>query len=324
MSLDPILRSTDPQSARHGAGQETVAVVIPCLNEGTTIGRVVSAFRAQLPLARIVVVDNGSDDDTRAEARRVGAEVISESRRGKGYALVRGFQATREAAHVIIVDGDDTYPAEDVAKLIAEVEQGADMAIGTRLVSCEVGAISRSHSIGNRLFIWIVRLLFGVRTEDLFSGYRVFTRRFLDQIALLAPGFEIETELSMQALAHGFRVAEVPVKYRARPARSVSKLNAARDGYRILIALIAFFRDYRPLTFFAVLASLFFAASLLAGIPVVSDYVRTGLVPRMPLALLAVGLAVLGAMALIGGVILSSINRRAAELAALVARRYGP
>jgi glycosyltransferase involved in cell wall biosynthesis len=299
----------------------TVAVIIPCLNESATVSKVVADFRAALPAARIIVVDNMSTDGTADLARAAGAAVVVESRRGKGYALIRGFQACRDAEYVVMVDGDDTYPAQEVDKLLAALAGGADMAIGTRLLSREDGALSRSHSIGNHLFIWLVRVLFGVRTSDLFSGYRALTRRFVDLSALVAQGFEVETEMSMQALVHGFQVAEVPVRYRSRPVRSASKLNAARDGYRILIAVIAFFRDYRPLTFFGALGAMFFLLSGLAGWPVVTEYLRTGLVFRLPLAVLAVGLGLLGAMSLIGGLILSSINRRSAELAALLSRR---
>jgi glycosyltransferase involved in cell wall biosynthesis len=304
-----------------GAEPSAVAVIIPCLNEEHTVGQVVFSFRAVLPAALIVVVDNRSTDRTAHLAREAGATVISESRRGKGHALVRGFQAARDAQQIVIVDGDDTYPPEDVLKLLAALDAGAEMAIGTRLMSHEAGAFSTTHSIGNRLFIWLVRLLFGVRTEDLLSGYRAFTRRFLDLAALLAPGFEIEAELSLQALAHEFEVAEVPVRYRARPTASTSKLHAFRDGRRILLALLAFFRDYRPMTFFGILGFGLVLLSLVAGLPVVAEYMRTGLVYRLPLAVLAVGLALLGAMALLGGVILSSVKRRAAELAAIVARR---
>jgi glycosyltransferase involved in cell wall biosynthesis len=301
--------------------EPSVAIIIPCLNEAATIAKVVIAFRAVLPAATIIVVDNRSVDGTAGCARDAGATVITESRRGKGHALVRGFHAASDVDRVVIVDGDDTYPAEDVVKLLAGLDTGAEMAIGTRLVSHESGAFSTSHSIGNRLFIWLVRLLFGVRTQDLLSGYRAFTRRFLDLAALLSPGFEIEAELSLQALAHGFDVAEVPVRYRARSDASFSKLHAFRDGRRILLALLAFFRDYRPMTFFGLVGAALVALSLLAGIPVVMEYLRTGLVLRLPLAVLAVGLTLLGAMALLGGVILSSVKRRAAELAALMSRR---
>lgn len=306
--------STDDAVAR-------VAVIIPCLNEQESIGKVVADFRRVLQDAQVIVVDNGSTDETAARARAAGARVVAETRRGKGFALQCGFEASRGARFVLMVDGDDTYPAEDAPRLLQSLEAGADMAIGTRLLTREPGAFTASHSLGNRLFILLVRLLFGARTDDLFSGYRAFSRRFLDVSPLVTPGFEVETELSMQALAHGFRVAEVPVAYRSRPRNSASKLSTFRDGYRILIALVAFLRDYRPLTFFGIVGVGFFGLSLVAGWPVLSEYSRTGFVSRLPLAVLATGLALLGALAMVGGVILSSISRRSAELAALMVRR---
>lgn len=302
-------------------GKPSIAVIIPCLNEETTVGNVVHAFRVVLPHALIVVVDNRSSDGTAACALAAGAVVVGESRGGKGHALVRGFQEAREADYVVIVDGDDTYPAEDALKLLDALAGGAEMAIGTRLMSHESGAFTMAHSVGNWLFVGLVRILFGVRTRDLLSGYRAFTRRFLDLAALLAPGFEIEAELSLQALVHEFHVAEVPVRYRARPEASHSKLHAFRDGRRILLALFAFFRDYRPMWFFGIVGGGLIFLALAAGLPVVLEYMRTGLVHRLPLAVLAVGLALLGAMALLGGLILSSVKRRAAELAAMMARR---
>lgn len=298
-----------------------IAVVIPCYNEAATIGKVVADFRRALPRARIVVIDNASSDDTAALARAAGARVITETRRGKGYALLRGFNVVRDADYVVMVDGDDTYPAEEVGPLLDAVHDGADIAIGTRLRVFDDGAFPATHNFGNKMFLVIVRVLFGARTQDLFSGYRVLSRRFLDVSPLIAQGFEVEAELSMQAVAGGFVVAEVPVHYRARPEGSTSKLSTFRDGYRILLALVAFFRDYRPLTFFGVLGALFFTLSLVTGGVVISQYLATGQVLRLPLAVLSVGLALLGAMALIAGLLLSSVNRRAAEITALVTRR---
>ena len=308
--------STYPQNWR-----EDVAVVIPCHNEAATIAKVVADFTRVLPGARIIVVDNASSDGTADIAAAAGAQVVSESRRGKGFALLHGFRVARGASYVVMVDGDDTYPAEDVDKLLKAVEQGADVAIGTRLTDYESGAFRSKHTFGNQLFIWLMRGFFGVRTKDLFSGYRVFTQRFLELSPLIAQGFEVETELSVQALAGGFLVSEIPVRYRARPADSASKLNTFRDGYRILIALLAFFRDYRPLMLFSSIALVFFIGALLTGSVVVSEYLTTGQVLRMPTAILSVGLALLGAVSTIGGLLLSSINRRSAELAALIARR---
>ncbi len=299
-------------------GSEKVAVVIPCRNEAASIERVVADFRRALPAALIVVVDNASTDDTGSRALGAGATVLRESRRGKGFAVVRGFRATREADFVVIVDGDDTYPAESVHALLDGLRAGADMAIGTRLRSYDDGAYRAGHTFGNRLFISLVRLLFGVRTQDLFSGYRAFTQRFLHLSPLIAQGFEIEAELSMQALAGGFVVTEVPVHYRARGEGSVSKLNTIRDGYRILVALLAFFRDYRPLTCFGSIAAVLFLLSGLSGSVVIGEYLRTGQILRIPTAILSVGLGLLGAIALIGGLLLSSVNRRSQELAALL------
>jgi glycosyltransferase involved in cell wall biosynthesis len=306
-----------------GAGDAaSVSVVIPCHNEGQAIAKVVSDFRRELPGARVVVVDNASSDDTAVRAREAGAEVIAESRRGKGYALLRGFQHVRNAACVVMVDGDDTYPAEEAHRLIECVRSGAaDMAIGTRLEVFAEGAYPAGHNAGNRIFVLLVRVLFGVRTTDLFSGYRAFSRRFLDLAPLIAQGFEIETELSLQALTSNFPVAEVPIHYRQRAAGTSSKLRTVRDGYRILLALLAFFRDYRPLTFFGIVAAVFAILGLAAGGVVGLEFLRTGQVLRIPLAILSIGLMLLAAVSGIAGVVLSSISRRAAELAALISRR---
>lgn len=319
------LGQREPQAGHRSANwRDDVAVVIPCYNEAATIAKVVGDFARVLPGAHIIVVDNASSDDTGAIAEAAGAHVVTESRRGKGFALLHGFRVARGARYVVMVDGDDTYPAEDVEKLLAAVEDGADVAVGTRLADFEAGAFRSKHTFGNRLFIWLMRVLFGVRTQDLFSGYRVFTQRFLELSPLIAQGFEVETELSVQAFAGGFLVTEIPVRYRARPAESPSKLNTFRDGYRILIALLAFFRDYRPLMLFSSIAFVLFAGALVAGSVVISEFLHTGRILRMPTAVLAVGLGLLGAVSTIGGLLLSSINRRSAELAALINRRDLP
>lgn len=310
-----------PASSSVWDSGDSVAVVIPCRNEEVSIGKVVADFRRVLPEARIVVVDNASTDATSARAQEAGAIVLRESRPGKGFAVVRGFRATRDVDFVVIVDGDDTYPADAVQDLLNGLRAGADMAIGTRLHSFDDGAYRTGHTFGNRLFIHLVRVLFGVQTRDLFSGYRAFTQRFLALSPLIAQGFELEAELSMQALAGSFVVTEVPVHYRARALGSVSKLNTMRDGYRILIALLAFFRDYRPLTCFGGLALVLFLLSAISGTIVVGEYLSTGQVLRIPMAILSVGMALLGAISMMGGLFLSSVNRRSQELAALIIRR---
>jgi glycosyltransferase involved in cell wall biosynthesis len=300
---------------------DSVAVVIPCRNEERSIGKVVTDFRRALPDAHIIVVDNASTDATLERATEAGATVLRESRRGKGFAVVRGFRAARQADFVVIVDGDDTYPAESVHDLLDGLRAGADMTIGTRLHSYDDGAYRPGHTMGNRLFIWVVRVLFGVQTRDLFSGYRAFTQRFLALSPLIAQGFELEAELSMQALAGSFIVTEVPVHYRARGEGSVSKLNTMRDGYRILIALLAFFRDYRPLSCFGGLAVFLFLLSAISGTVVITEYLNTGQVLRLPTAIFSVGMGLLGAISLIGGLFLSSVNRRSQQLAALIIRQ---
>ncbi|HKI00999.1 MAG TPA: glycosyltransferase family 2 protein [Thermoanaerobaculia bacterium] len=297
-----------------------VAVVVPCHNEELTVGKVVADFRAVLPRAQILVVDNASRDRTGEVALAAGAEVIREPRPGKGFALLSGFRKARAdgAEYFVMVDGDDTYPAEDSLTLLDAAGDGAEMVIGTRLTDYEAGAFRAGHSFGNWLFIFLVRVLFGVRTRDLFSGYRVITRRFLEATPLIAQGFEVEAELSLQAVVQRFPVAEVPVRYRARPKENPSKLHTYRDGYRILLAILTFFRDYKPMTCFGLLALFFLVLSLAGGGVVIAEFVTTGLVPRLPLAVLSAALFLLAALSFACGVLLSTINRRSAEIAALI------
>lgn len=295
-----------------------VAIVIPCLDEELSIAKVVADFRAALPDARIVVVDNASTDATAEVAAAAGAEVIRETRKGKGFALLTGLRRAAPADIFVMVDGDDTYPADQVGSLIDRIHDGADMVIGTRLHDAGGGAFPMGHSWGNRLFIIAVRLLFGIRTQDLFSGYRALSKRLLEHSPLIAQGFEIEAELSIQAVAKRFRVDEVPVVYRARTGESESKLRTLRDGYRILLAILTFFRDYRPLTFFGTTALLFLVAALSSGGVVIREYVTTGQVLRIPLAILAAGTFILSTLSMTIGVLLSSLNRRNEEIRALL------
>ena len=299
-----------------------VAVVIPCHDEAASIGRVVRDFREALPGAEIVVVDNASSDDTAGQASEAGARVVHESRLGKGFALLTGFAEVPDADHVVMVDGDDTYPAGCVGDLLqAAVESNADVVVGTRLDADDPHAFPPGHWLGNRLFIALVRLLFGIRTRDLFSGYRVLSRRFLMTTPLVATGFDVEAELSVQAQVHGFRVIEIPVAYRARGEDSRSKLRTFRDGFHIAREIMILFRDYRPLAFFGWLAAALTLASLWSGWPPIDDYLRTGLVHHLPRAVLAAALFILAALSVSLGVLLSSINRRAVELAALIRKR---
>lgn len=315
--MEPI--STWPRPPQEAESRPPrVAVVVPCHNEEATVAKVVRDFRAALPEALVLVVDNASTDATAETARQAGARVLREPRAGKGFALLAGFREARGADYFVMVDGDDTYPAADVARLLEQARAGADMVVGTRLADAEQGAFRAGHSLGNRLFNLLVRVLFGVRTRDLFSGYRVLSRRFLETTPLIARGFEVEAELSLQAVVQGYRTVEVPIRYRARPEESPSKLHTYRDGYRILMAILVFFRDYRPLSFFGLLALVLLLLSLAGGGVVIAEFLKTGLVPRLPLAVLSAALFILGALSLTCGVLLSTINRRSAEIAALV------
>jgi glycosyltransferase involved in cell wall biosynthesis len=298
-----------------------VIVIVPCRNEQASVAKVVREFLALPHVDQILVVDNASTDQTAETARAAGARVILESRPGKGYALLTGVREAGDADYYVMVDGDDTYPSDQLPELLAAAERGADMVIGTRLQSPETGALRPGHTLGNRLFIQLVRLLFGLKTRDLFSGYRVMSRRYVQAAPLIATGFEIELELSLQALTHGFQIAELPVSYRPRPEGSASKLRTFHDGLRILRSLFLFFRDYRPMTFFGTLSLILLAFSLTGGAVVILGFLKTGLVPRLPLAVLSAALFLLSALSLACGVLLSSINRRTAEIAALVRKR---
>lgn len=298
-----------------------IAVVVPSFNEANSIAKVVADFRAALPSAHIVVVDNASTDRTGEIACAAGADVVRETRQGKGFALIAGLRYAAPADIFLMVDGDGTYPAESAPDLVARIQGGADMVIGTRLQGAGEGAFRVGHSLGNRAFNAVVRLLFGIRTLDLFSGYRALSSRMLEHSPLIAQGFEIETELSIQAFVNRFRVEEVPVRYRARTGGSKSKLHTVGDGYRIAIAILAFFRDYRPLTSFGVTALLLFLASMSAGSLVIQQYLATGQVLRIPMAIGAAGLFILSALSMTAGVLLSSINRRAEEIRSLIVSR---
>lgn len=295
-----------------------VAVVIPCRNEAAAIAGVVADFRSALPGARIVVVDNASTDGTASVAHEHGAVVVVEHRPGKGNALLRGFRAVVEQDYIVMVDGDGTYDAASARDLVTACRQRADMVVATRLEQFSNDAFPMLHGIGNKAFVVLVRLLFGVSTRDLFSGYRVLRRDMVRSLPLISRGFQIDAEISLQAIERGYRVTEIAVPYKTRVAGSQSKLRTFPDGYRILLVLLALFRDYRPLTCFGAIGSAFFALGLLAGSLPVIEFLETGFVRRLPLAVLATGLMLLAAVSLVAGVVLSSVQRRAEELRAYI------
>jgi glycosyltransferase involved in cell wall biosynthesis len=292
-------------------GNRRVAVIIPCLNEELTIGRVLRAFRAALPDAACYVIDNNSKDATARIAREEGATVLRETRPGKGHAVRKAFREV-EADVYVLVDGDDTYPAEEAPRLLAPVLDGsADIVVAARLGG-ETG-FRWINRLGNRLLLGTLNMTFGAALTDLLSGYRAMSREYVKQAPILSSGFELETELSILAFERGFRTVEMPVALRSRPAGSHSKISVVRDGLRILTAILTLLRDYRPLSFFGGAGLVCAILGLLPGIFVTVEFIERGTV-RIPTAVLATGLEVSALTLILAGVILTALNRRFLEL----------
>jgi glycosyltransferase involved in cell wall biosynthesis len=285
-----------------------IAVLIPCLNEEAAIARVVADFRAALPSATIYVYDNGSVDRTAVIAREAGAIVRTESLKGKGNVMRRMF-ADIEADVYVLVDGDDTYDAASAPLLVSRLLQDhIDMVNGARQ-EISTRAYRAGHRFGNRMLTGLVGYFFGERFTDILSGYRVMSRRFVKSFPALADGFEIETELTVHALQLRLPIAEVLTPYRDRPPASSSKLRTFPDGMRILRLIARMVREERPLQFFSSFAALLALASLVLATPVVLEYFRTGLVPRLPTAVLSTGLMLLSFLSLTCGMILATVTR---------------
>ena len=300
-----------------------VSVLIPCHNEEHTVAKVVRDFDRNLPGARIYVFDNNSSDATAARARESGAIVVPSARQGKGHVVRHMFTAIDSDLYVI-VDGDDTYPADQVHRLLeAQRETGSDMVVGARFARLERGAFRRFHRFGNWLVAWLISFLFRTEVTDVMSGYRVLTRDFARSIPLVSRGFEIETEMTLQAVAKGFRITEVPVDYGKRSAKSISKLNTYSDGLLVLKTIATIIKDYKPLFFFSTLAAVFAILSGLAGWGPIEDYMRTGLVPRFPSAILAAALGLLSSISLGVGLILDTMTRLQRESFELWRRSLG-
>lgn len=303
----------------HEREMTDIAVAIPCYNEAETIGKVVQDFRRALPEAQIYVFDNASTDGTAAAATDAGATVQPVPFRGKGH-VVRTIFRTLRAEAIVIVDGDDTYPAEQVHALLAPVLDGrADMAVATRLEEYRANSFRPFHVVGNRLVKATINMLFGVSLRDILSGYRVFSRRFATTCPVLSSGFEIETELTIHAIERNMPIAEVSVPYRERPASSQSKLHTIRDGTRVILTILKIYRDFRPLLLFGILGTSAIVAGLVIGISVIEEFQRFDRVIGSARAALSVGLCVFGAICLTAGVVLDSVNRRVRELFTLIA-----
>jgi glycosyltransferase involved in cell wall biosynthesis len=299
-----------------------LAILIPCRNEEITIGKVIQDFRSQVPDASIYVFDNCCTDRTAEIAGKNGAIVISEARQGKGY-VVESMLASVDADLYVMVDGDDTYPAESVHALIEPVRLGkADMTVGARLGS-GTGEIFRPlHLFGNRLVCSLINKIFHAKLTDIMSGYRAFNRKVVQRIPIVSSGFEVETELTVQMLYYHLKLLEIGVPYRVRPQGSVSKLHTLSDGIRVLWKIFSLFRNFKPLTFFGGFGILFLLAGIGAGILPVYDYVQSGYaeVKRFPLAILSMGLILLASSFALLGIILHAVNWRFKELHNVITR----
>jgi glycosyltransferase involved in cell wall biosynthesis len=293
--------------------QLRVAVLLPCYNEEAAIGQTVAAFRAALPDAAVFVYDNNSRDRTREVAAAAGAVVRDERMQGKGHVVRRMF-ADVEADVYVMADGDATYDAAAAPELVRRlVEERLDMVVGARRSEVEE-AYRRGHRLGNRLFTGLLAGLFGRSFTDIFSGYRVFSRRFVKSFPALSRGFETETEISVHALELAMPVAEVVTAYGARPEGSVSKLSTYRDGWRIARTILHLFRIERPVLFYGGFAAFLVALGLVLAVPLIVTFAQTGLVPRFPTAILITGLMIVAALSFAVGLILDTVVRGRREV----------
>ena len=300
----------------------TLAVIVPCLDEEDGVASVVGEYRAAFPGAHVLVVDNGSQDRTAERARAAGAAVVQEPRRGKAQAVCTAFGLV-DTDLVLMVDGDGSYPAAGARRLVeAWRADSVDMVTGVRVAEDARGAFRPLHQAGTAAFAAVFRLVFRHEPRDLFSGLRLFTRRFYKNVPLLYTGFELEAELTVQAIEKGFRLADVEVPFRARVGGSASKLRTVRDGLRIARLVLVLCRDYQPLAFFGLLALAFLAAGLLAGSLPVLEYLHTRTVGRFPLAILAAALVNLAAFTVLTGLVLQSGLRHRREAYQVALRHF--
>jgi glycosyltransferase involved in cell wall biosynthesis len=293
--------------------QPRVAVLLPCYNEEAAIVQTVAGFRASLPDATIYVYDNNSSDRTVEVARAAGAIVRTEKMQGKGHVVRRMF-ADIDADIYVMADGDATYDAPAAPQLVARlIEEQLDMVVGARKSEVEA-AYRRGHRFGNKLLTGMLARMFGRSFSDILSGYRVFSRRFVKSFPVLSSGFEIETEISVHSLELRMPVAEVVTAYAARPEGSESKLSTYRDGWRILNTILRLYRHERPLVFFGVIGALLALAAVMLGTPLVLTFLKTGLVPRFPTAVLVTGMMIIAALSLMCGLILDTVVRGRLEV----------
>jgi glycosyltransferase involved in cell wall biosynthesis len=301
----------------------SLTILIPCLNEALGIGAVVREYATAFPRANLLVVDNGSEDETAAAARAAGAQVITERRRGKATAVATALAAI-DSELVLMVDGDGSYPA-DGARLLVEqyLREPVDMITGIRSAQQATQVFRPLHQWGMSIFASVLNSVFRFKPLDLFSGLRLFSRRFYKHVPVLSRGFELEIELTIQAVDKGFAQTEIPVPFRSRAQGSESKLKTMRDGLRIFRLLVVLFRDYRPLTFFGHLAAVAALLGLSTGFVPVAEYFTTGLVNHLPLAVLAASLVTLSIMIGLVGLLLEANLRYHREAYHIQLRKYG-
>ena len=301
-----------------------IAVLIPCYNEALTIEKVIKDFKKELPEAEIYVYNNNSKDETKEIAIKNGAFVVDEYKQGKGN-VVRSQFRDIEADIYVMVDGDDTYPADFVHKLIEPIQNGeADMTIGDRLSNGTYQKENKRHfhEFGNNLVRKAINLLFDSKLKDIMTGYRAFNRRFVKNMPVLSPNFEIETEMSLYALDKRYIIKEVPIIYRDRPEGSSSKLNTISDGIKVVKTIARMFKDYRPFRFFGIISFIFLVLGLIIGIPVIYEFIKTSYITKIPSAILATGFVSLSAISLQCAIILDTITRQHREDYELNLLRY--
>lgn len=292
-----------------------IAVVIPCYNESKTIEKVVKDYKKALPEADIYVYDNNSSDGTDEIASKAGAIVKYEYRQGKGNVIRTMFREI-DADCYLMIDGDDTYPAENARQMCELVLSGkADMVVGDRLSSTYFSENKRPfHDFGNRLVRFLINKLFKNNIKDIMTGYRAFSRDFVKSFPILSKGFEIETEMTIHCIDKNFKIVEIPVTYRDRPEGSVSKLNTYSDGFKVLKTIALLFREYKPFFFFSIVAFVLLTISLVLGIPVLVSYFKTGLVARFPTLIVSCILLVLASLLWSCGIILDVNNKKHKQL----------
>ena len=289
-----------------------IAVLIPCYNEEMTVEKVVTDFKKELPMADIYVYNNNSTDKTEELARNSGAIIVNEYKQGKGN-VVRSMFRQVEADIYVMVDGDDTYPASEVHKLIDEVAmERADMAIGDRLSNGTYLSENKRnfHNFGNNLVKNTINFIFKTKLKDIMTGYRVFSREFVKNFPVLCKGFEIETEMTFHALDRNYRIVEVPIVYKDRPEGSKSKLNTFSDGLKVLHTIFSTFKDYKPFAFFSMVAVILTIIALIIGLPLFIEFFKTGLVTKFPRGIVATGIVIIALLFFVAGIILDTLVKQ--------------